>query len=348
MRLKTIYNTLVIATILMLSSCSYVHEWPEVSSKVPFYIHLTYDTEMTLWEHTFDGTDLQETSKNTIVNNTRDYGKIRYIIRAYPISQSKSSTKHTAEFIFTQNITDGYNFETLIELEQDSYNIMVWSDLVETENDQHHYNADNFSNITLQGKEHHACTDYRDAFRGSATTSLKADVLDKEPTTLTIQMQRPLAKFEFISNDIQEFIKNETERIHKKTTAQIPNDINFENYNIIIYYIGFMPNAYSILTDKPTDSAAGILFKSKIQQISNEEASLGFDYVFIKPQTSAVTVQIAITNNDDEILSTSIPIQIPLERSFHTIIRGNFLTSETSGGVLINPDYDGEFNLVLP
>ena len=104
MRLKTIYNTLVIATILILSSCSYVHEWPEVSSKVPFYIHLTYDTEMTLWEHTFDGTDLQETSKNTIVNNTRDYGKIRYIIRAYPISQSKSSLL----FAFA-NIYDSFN-----------------------------------------------------------------------------------------------------------------------------------------------------------------------------------------------------------------------------------------------
>ena len=351
MRINTkhiIYNILILTTISILTSCSYVHEWPDMPSKVPFYLQLNYNTNMTTWEHSYDGTTLQELNTNSTYNNIRDNGQIRYIVRAYPIT--KNTTQHAAEFIFTKDIAQGYDFETLIELEPGNYNIMVWSDIIENENKNHHHNAENFTNITLQGKEHPACTDYRDAFRGSTTTSLKADITDKEPSTITIQMQRPLAKFEFISNDVQEFIEKETTRIQQKTLDKANNskNISFENYNITIYYVGFMPNSYSLFTDKPTDSATVILFSSPITQINDNEASLGFDYVFIKPQLSAITVQIAITTNAGEILSTSIPIQVPLNRDHHTIIRGKFLTSDTSGGVAIDPGYDGEFNLTFP
>ena len=164
-------------------------------------------------------------------------------------------------------------------------------------------------------------------------------------------MQRPLAKFEFISDDLQEFIKKETSRINQETankTNTQSNNLSIDNYIITIHYVGFMPNSYSLFTDKPTDSATGILFTSPIQQLSKTEASLGFDYVFIKPQLSAITVQVVITTNTGEVLSTSKPIQIPLKRDYHTIIRGKFLTSDTSGGVAINPDYDGDFNLIFP
>ena len=345
-----IYNVLILIAISILSSCSYVHEWPDMPSKVPFYLRLTDNTDMTLWQHTYDGTTLQELNADTTYNSVRDEGQIRYIVRAYPITKS-STNQHTAEFTFTQDIAQGYDFEALIELEPGNYNIMVWSDLIADESQNHPHNADNFSSITLQGQQHPACTDYRDAFRGSITTSLQADVLDKEPSTITIQMQRPLAKFEFISNDLQDFIAKETSRIHQKSpdkVGDISNNLNLENYVITIYYVGFMPNSYSLFTDKPTDSATGILFSSPITQLSHNEASLGFDYVFIKPQLSAITVQIAISTTTGNVLSTSNPIQIPLNRDHHTIIRGRFLTSDASGGVAINPDYDGDFNLIFP
>ena len=345
-----IYNVLILISISILSSCSYVHEWPDMPSKVPFYLRLTYNTDMTLWQHSYDGTTLQELNADSTYNSRRDEGLIRYIVRAYPITKS-STNQHTAEFTFTQDIAQGYDFEALIELEPGNYNIMVWSDLIADESQNHPHNADNFSSITLQGQQHPACTDYRDAFRGSITTSLQADVLDKEPSTITIQMQRPLAKFEFISNDLQDFIAKETSRIQQKNLDKENNQsnkLNFENYVITIYYVGFMPNSYSLFTDKPTDSATGILFSSPITQLSHNEASLGFDYVFIKPQLSAITVQIAISTTTGNVLSTSNPIQIPLNRDHHTIIRGRFLTSDASGGVAINPDYDGDFNLIFP
>jgi len=42
------------------------------------------------------------------------------------------------------------------------------------------------------------------------------------------------------------------------------------------------------------------------------------------------------------------PIEVPLKRSHHTIMTGMFLMSEASGGVTINPDFDGDHNLIFP
>jgi len=116
----------------------------------------------------------------------------------------------------------------------------------------------------------------------------------------------------------------------------------------VFYYVGFMPDAYSIYTDKPVDSSTDIIFESTLKKLTESEASLGFDYVMVNGKESAVTVQLAIVDKEDEQLSLSEPIEVPLQRSHHTLIRGMFLMSETSGGVTINPDFDGDYNLTFP
>ena len=116
----------------------------------------------------------------------------------------------------------------------------------------------------------------------------------------------------------------------------------------MFYYVGFMPNAYSLFTDKPVDSATGVLFESTLNSLSETEASVGFDYVFVNGTESAVTVQIGIYDNEGTQLSLTEPIKVSLRRSHHTIMRGMFLMSETSGGISINPEFDGDYNLVFP
>lgn len=92
---------------------------------------------------------------------------------------------------------------------------MVWSDLVQTSGDSHFHNADNFAEIRLQG-DHKGNNDYRDAFRGTNNITLVSDIVEHQLDTLDIVMQRPLAKFEFITNDLQEFIDKEIEYLKKK------------------------------------------------------------------------------------------------------------------------------------
>lgn len=336
-----------------MASCD-VHEFPDIPEKRALHLRLNYDTDMTEWKHLYDGENMIEEGLGETYDNRRAYGNIRYVVRAYPLAdKQRISQDYTQEFVFTKDIAEGYNHEVTLDLIPGDYNIMVWSDIVQHGGDTYFHDKTNFAEITLQG-EHQGNNDYRDAFRGSGNVTLIADIIERVPDTLDIAMQRPLAKYEFITTDLTEFINKEQTRADAKSKAQstdgedVTTKVSIEDYKVVFYYVGFMPNAYSLFTDKPVDSATGVLFESTLNSLSETEASVGFDYVFVNGTESAVTVQIGIYDNEGTQLSLTEPIKVPLRRSHHTIMRGMFLMSKTSGGISINPEFDGDYNLVFP
>lgn len=339
--------------LVLLTACD-VHEWPDTPENVTFRLKLHYERDMTVWEHLYDGTEVTEQGLGDTYDNGREHGKMRYIIRAYPLTEKQRlASKYTQEFVFTKDITEGYDHEATLDLAAGDYRIMVWSDLLENDDVDPYHDAGDFAEITLQG-DHRGNNDYRDAFRGTGDISLTADVAEYVPGTLEITMQRPLAKFEFITNDLAEFIQKEGLRVAAKNgdaKSASGNDpatrVNAEDYKVVFHYVGFMPCAYSMLTDKPVDSSTGVMFQSALKELGDMEASLGFDYVFVNGTESAVTVQIGLYDNEGTRLSLTEPIRVPLRRNHHTVLQGSFLLSEASGGVTINPDFDGDHNLIF-
>ena len=258
--MRKILYLIISMPILLLSACD-VHEWPETPEFVKLHLRLNYETDMTEWEHLYDGASVIEQGLGETYDNHQDYGKIRYIVRTYPVSEKQRTTSnYTQEFVFTKDIAEGYNHEVTLNVLPGNYNFMVWSDLVQTSGDSHFYNADNFAEITLQG-DHKGNTDHRDSFRGSNNITLIADIMERLPDTLNVAMQRPLAKFEFITNDVVEFIDKESTRIASKANENKNKSVddtptravNIEDYKVVFYYVGFMPHAYSMYTDKPVD-----------------------------------------------------------------------------------------------
>ena len=347
-------HLIIYMPLVLLTACD-VHEWPDTPENVTFRLKLRYERDMTVWEHLYDGTEVTEQGLGDTYDNGREHGKMRYIIRAYPLTEKqRPAQKYTREFVFTKDITEGYDHETTLDLAAGDYRIMVWSDLVENDDVDPYHDAGDFAEITLQG-DHRGNDDYRDAFRGTGDISLTADVAEYVPGTLEITMQRPLAKFEFITNDLAEFIQKEGLRIAAKSggaKSASGNDpatrVNVEDYKVAFHYVGFMPCAYSMLTDKPVDSSTGVMFRSALKELNDREASLGFDYVFVNGTESAVTVQVGLYDKEGTRLSLTEPIRVPLRRNHHTVLRGKYLMSEASGGVTINPDFDGDHNLIFP
>ena len=206
--MRKILYLIICLPIFLLSACD-VHEWPETPEFVKLHLRLNYETDMTEWEHIYDGTSAIEQGLGDTYDNHQDYGQIRYIVRAYPKSEKqRASQTYTQEFVFTKDISEGYNHEVTLDILPGNYNIMVWSDLVQTNGNDHFHDASNFAEITLQG-DHKGNTDHRDAFRGIGNISLIADIMEHTPDILDIVMQRPLAKFEFLTTDLKEFIDKE-------------------------------------------------------------------------------------------------------------------------------------------
>lgn len=333
---------------LILVACD-VHEWPEIPERVSFHLRLEYETDMTEWLHTYDDVNVLEQGYGETYDNTRDYGEIRYIVRAYPLSEKQRAlSDYTQEFVFTKDIKYGYDHEVTLDLPAGDYSIMVWSDLRHSVADSYFYDAVSFSEVTLQGR-HRGNEDYRDAFRGVDRITLISDYMERLPDTLEIAMERPLAKFEFVTNDVVEFVEKEAVRIASKADTDIPTKaIDIEDYKVTFYYVGFMPDAFSLFTDKPVDSSTGVFFESTLKRLNESEASVGFDYVIVNDKQSAVTLQIGISDQEGTQLSLTEPIEVPLKRDCHTIVTGMFLMSEASGGVTINPEFDGDHNLIFP
>ena len=318
--------------LLLLTACD-VHEWPETTGLTQLHLQLAYQTDMTEWKHSYEKKSVTELGIGETYDNLQEEGQIRYIIRCFPISENQQTKKeHTYEFVYTKDIAEGYDHKATIDIAPGNYEIMVWSDLVEKSGDKHFYNADNFTEITLQGK-HKGNTDYRDAFSGKSKVLLSPNSINQVPETIHITMKRPLAKFEVIASDLSEFIASGTKDI--------------DQYKVKVQYVGYMPNAYSLFTDKPVDSIVGTVFESTLNQSNGSEASMGFDYVLIGDRETEVTIRIGIFDNKGNQISMTETLVIPLKPSHHTILTGKLLMQKASGGVSIDPGYRGEHNLIL-
>ena len=340
---------IIVCLSLLLTSCD-VHQWPETPELVKCHLCLNYQTQMTEWEHLYDGSNVIEQGIGNTYDDRREYGKIRYIIRTYPVSEKmRTASDYTQQFEFTRDINKGYDHQVTLDILPGNYNIMVWSDLVQKEGDDHFHDAGNFAEIRLQG-EHQGNNDYRDAFRGTGSIALEASIKEQKTDTLEITMQRPLAKFEFITNDLKEFLDKEIEYLKQEATTRgenAPTRVDTDKYKVVFHYSGYMPNAYNMNTDKPVDSATGVMFESKLGILNDNEASLGFDYVFVNGKEAGVSVQIGLYDGENRQIALSDPIDVSLRRSHHTILRGSFLMQQATGGIVINPEFDGNHNIVI-
>ena len=337
--MKKILYLIISISLTLFSACD-VHEWPEAPEFVKLNLRLNYETDMVEWNHLYDNSSISEQGLGATYDNTQNSGTMRYIIRTYPVT--KSTQEFVQEFVLTKDVTEGYNHNVTLDILPGDYNIKVWADLVEPNEEEYHHDATSFAQIKLLGS-HKGSTNYRDAFRGSKDVSLKSSIDVRQPDTLDIVMQRPLAKFEFITTDVMKFIGKENTRKANQTAQSV----DVEDYKVVFYYVGFMPSVYSLIADKPVDSSTGVMFESSMKMLSESEAQIGFDYVFANNNDSAVTLQIGVYDSAGEQLSLTEPIEVPLRRSHHTILKGMFLMSDAAGGVAINPDYDGNHNIVF-
>ena len=344
---------LAACALLCITSCA-VHEWPE-PSPADVIVNLDFDTQLPQYK-------VLNEEGTRASHDGRDYD-IRYTIAAYRLLQDGSYAEEPFLLkVFSKDEIDELNATFRFSIDEGSYRFYVWTDFVlaGTQSD-YFYNTTSFRRISLQGA-HEGNNDFRDAFSGSADLKVIRRGSKEMPSTVTVQMRRPLAKFEFITTDLQEFItktieamirKEEAEAAAKAGETKSEGDtktpvVDLEKYTVVFFYSGYMPNAYNMMEGKPCDSATGVKFSSAISAIDNHDARLGFDYVFVNGEESSVMVTVALYDEEGTQLSISRQIEVPIKRSMLTTVRGSFLMQNTGGGVAIDPGFEDEFNIYIP
>lgn len=373
---RVVSSSAAVCALLCITSCA-VHEWPE-PTPADVIVNLDFDTQMPQYK-------VLNEEGTRASHDGMDYD-IRYTIAAYRLLQDGNYAEEPFLLkVFSKDEIEELNATFRFSIDEGSYRFYVWTDFVlaGTRSD-YFYNTTSFRRISLQGA-HEGNNDFRDAFSGSADLKVIRRGSKETPSTVTVQMRRPLAKFEFITTDLQEFITKTIEAMIRKEEAEAaakagetkseggdnPEDItptesdtktggdtktgdtktpvvDLEKYTVVFFYSGYMPNAYNMMEGKPCDSATGVKFSSAISTIDNHDARLGFDYVFVNGEESSVMVTVALYDEEGTQLSISRQIEVPIKRSMLTTVRGSFLMQNTGGGVAIDPGFEDEFNIYIP
>lgn len=322
----------------VLSGCD-IHQFPD-ERKGMRYLKIEFDTHMPKKYHNYDGSPASPGVEDA--DNVRTSGTMRYRIRIFPLlADGKPSSESMEEITFTRDVSEGYDCVIPLDLEEGKYKIMAWADFGNSDS-SFFYNSEKFNEISL--KRHEANTDYRDAFRGFLDFNISYPDDWSAPDTSVVEMERPFAKYEFIADDLMEFARKMA--MLKGLGDAESRAIDWNDYKVVFFYHTFMPHVYNMTSDKPSDSKTGVHFETKVTQLSENEVSLGFDYVFVNGADAVVTVRVGIYSSG-ELISVSKPIDVPLSRSHHTIMKGAFLQGMTKSGIYIDPSYDGDYNIVI-
>lgn len=337
------------AALLLLTACD-VHQWPEQREQnvinIGLKLRLHYEPDFWVWEHRYDpvqglvieehpdqGVDDEHPGTTERYNGALGNGYMRIVVRAF---RPNNLDRCLREYVFTRDVSKGYDCDLDLDLGEGDYVLAVWSDLIENATDEPYYDPADFRSVQLIYTQYRANTNYRDGYRGRISLA----VTPNDNNRYEILMRRPMAKFEFITTDLSEFLEKEGIRRGLSSRARI------EDYVIEVQYPAYLPCAYSVIEDRLENSTVGIKFETQVQITGESEATIGFDYVMINDtDKGAVLAEISVYDLIGERVAHSRQITVPLRRDTHTLLRGAFLTTNASGGVGIDPSYDGDYNI---
>lgn len=316
-----------ILSLTMFTACD-IHEWPEDKKIEDGTIiqNLDFNTELSLHQEVVVGRSGEQ--------ETLPVHDVRHIVKAYRTDKKED----VRTFVFTRSEVADLDFTVQLELPVGSYQFKVWTDFVDADSKvDKYYDTSDFSEIILANRDNHVgSNDYRDAFRGYATGVVSTDA--NSMGTATILLERPMGKFKFIATDADGFFQT----MQDKGVL-----MEMKDFKVVFRYNFFMPCSYNLESDITADSWTGMSFVSRMFMNDANEVELGFDYVFVDDNGTTLSISTEIYDEKGALIASSSSINVPIARSKLTVVKGNFLTSKSSGGIHVSTDYDGSFNVKI-
>lgn len=372
MKKPFILISIAVTAALLFCSCD-VHEFPYTEEPEPPaperpQIEVEISLDATDWPEltTIDWGHDNNSQRNRVRGGSRaDDHKMRFTLNIYSDNTDArypSRNLQAVKILVTDLPVslDKVRERVGVDLPPGDFVAMVWVDYVDamTPAVDLYYNTTDFSAISILGDDHPGNCTQREAFRGATrfTVTAEGNIIDLESRaqieTVPVVAQRPMARYEFITTDLDDFIKQNISPASQSaddTSSKAPIAPDPDDYTVHIRYTSYMPTTYNCHTDRPVDAKTGVSYYGRIVKKSEKEATLGFDHVFVNG--SETTVQVALdvySSSTGNLLASSDPISVPLKRNHNTYIKGKFLTTKANGGAGINPGFYGDdYNIII-
>ncbi len=336
----------VISVSLFISSCETVFQYPDKNAVDPTLVNLTLNLTLDITSindfEDYDGVKTLTKSEGETLYN------IRTIVEIYEAGNSSEIIERTIKYHNYVDI-DKYELCETYAVNAKEYRILAWADVVDNSEDiDLHYSSADLRNI-LPTTPYTGSTDLKHCF---------SDVIDVDLTPYRDEwdvvyeaegvLERPLSRFEIITTDLDKFIDEQYLILNAgetKADDDTKADIDPSKFTIKLCYDGYMPYGYNVETDIPNRAETGVEFNTSMVQISDSEARLAFDHIFVNHTESSVNVSMTVYNEDGEIVKQTNSTSIPLLRNKRSVVTGEFLTDEYVPGVTVDPSFDGEYNI---
>lgn len=323
------------------TSC--VHEFPESGEAKEVRLNIVHDLSWSEHEYIFNRSGF-----------TRGDGSdwtARYIIKAYRAGDAKTPVY---DFSFSSDDLSLQPFSTTVSLPPGEWDIYVWQD--HTSKGKTYHDASDFAAIGYT-KPYTGHTDRRDAFEGRCRVTVEDNYDAGWQTEATLPMERPMAKYEFIATDFGKFYDevlipsqsqsaDEPKKSWDNLSLQEKQEL-LKGYSVTAYYPMFMPSVYDLFRQKAIDSERGVRYEGRIEPISDTEAVIAFDYVFMNHRESSVQVALVLHTPQGNDINMTPVVQVPLLRKRITYVRGKFLTNSFGSGIDIDFSFTDDFNIEI-
>ena len=330
----------VLFATMLLSSCETVFQYPDENPVDPTLVNLTLNLTLDIAAirdfEDYDGT------KTLSRSDDETQYHIRTIIEIYESGNSSDVVARSIKYYDYLDISE-FAINNTFALNAKEYRILVWADAVDnTENIDLHYTSTDLRNI-LPTSPYTGATELKHCF---------SDVIDVDLTPYRDEwnvvyetegsLERPLSRFEIITTDLDQFI---TEQVRSRAEDDTKVDVDPSKYTIKLHYDGYMPYGYNVETDIPNRAETGVEYITSLEQLSDSEARLTFDHVFVNHEESSVNISMMVYDEDGELTTQTNSINIPLLRNKRSIIKGEFLTEDYVPGVTVDPSFDGDIDI---
>lgn len=253
--------------------------------------------------------------------------KLRAVVEVYN-KGTDTRVLRKEEFV-TATATEGVYTSTM-QLTPGDYDVRLWADYTTNAQTDNHYITSDTKSIKILGTDQYrANTDTRDAFTKALTLTV-----GNQDKAEDITMHRPLAKYRLVANDVAKYNQLRAER----------NYPALEDLKISIVYEGFLPCAYNVSTQKPSDSVGGYGYVSALSEQNDDAATVGKDFVLVNGEQSFVTVTILFKDSNGKTISGINGVRIDYRAGQLTTVSGNFLTAGV-GGVQVDTNWSGDYEV---
>lgn len=220
------------------------------------------------------------------------------------------------------------------------YRFVFWADHVEDNTSETgratdlNYDTQTFPTISFKDEvAYKSNDDPRDAFFLSEVVTVSG------PSTQSFELRRPFGQLNIITNDWGAIPEEAAAQLRPAKVKLTFNDV---------------PNTIDLLTGEVSGAADLTGEAVEVSEIAQDGDAkhLSFDYILAEPNDQTIlsdfTMDFLADDGNTKVTDTYTFTNIPVQRNYQTNVRGNLLTDRIGVEIEVVPEFDGEYNEIVP